>query len=356
MIESDTLAAVIEKQIKLAVDRSMESYVEKTITSLTLDPAWLFKIENLINQNFMRRFDEKISQVDIATLIAQHIDAGINRFQDKFKQDFKTRGFADFADKNELTISNDIVTVQSTLLTRDLSVESAARFKGSVDIQDLTVRGIINTDNESWDGIAVKASDKVLSNLTDEWKSELVQQVLDAAKTSGIDFQSIRVNGDLLVSDNTLSDKITESSIQTTGVLKNLTVSGHVELNNTVTVNQRRVGINTTDPEMALSVWDEEVSLIAGKLAPQKAFVGTSRMTGLSLGINRVPQIEIDLDGLTTIKKLRIGQHRISHESQVPGYSGTKGDIVFNADPRPGSAFAWVCLGGFKWQSLKSAE
>ena len=43
MIESDTLAAVIEKQIKLAVDRSMESYVEKTITSLTLDPAWLSK-------------------------------------------------------------------------------------------------------------------------------------------------------------------------------------------------------------------------------------------------------------------------------------------------------------------------
>lgn len=356
MIESDTLAAVIEKQIKLAVDRSMESYVEKTISSLILDPAWLFKIENLINQNFMRRFDEKISMVDITSLIAQHIDAGIDRFQDKFRENFKTNGIADFADKNELTVSNDMITIQSTLVTRDLSVENTARFKGSVDIQDLTVRGTINTDNQSWDDIATRAKEKVLLEVTEQWKSELVREVLELARSSSIDFSNVTVNGQPLVSGNTLSGTITETSIESTGTLRSLKVTGHTELNNTVTVNQRRVGINTTDPEMALSVWDEEVSLIAGKIAPQKAFVGTSRLTGLSMGVNRVPQIEIDVDGLTTIKKLRIGQHRISHESQVPGYSGTKGDIVFNADPRPGSAFAWVCLGGFKWQALKSAE
>lgn len=356
MIESDTLAAVIEKQIKQAVDRSMEGYVEKTITSLTLDPAWLFKIENLINQNFMRRFDEKISAVDVSTMIAQHIDAGIDRFQARFKENFRTNGILDAATKNELAVSNDMVVVQSTLVTRDLAVDNGARFKGSVDIQDLTVRGTINTDNQSWDDIATRAGDKVMASLTEQWKSELVQQVLNAAKTSGIDFANIRINGEELVTGNTLSAKVLETSIETTGVLKNLKVAGHTELNNTLTVNQRRVGINTQDPEMALSVWDEEVSLIAGKLAPQKAFVGTSRMTGLALGINRVPQIEIDIDGLTTVKKLRVGQHRISHESQVPGYSGTKGDIVFNSDPKPGSAFAWVCLGGFKWQSLKSAE
>ena len=72
--------------------------------------------------------------------------------------------------------------------------------------------------------------------------------------------------------------------------------------------------------------------------------------------MNRLPQIEIDPAGLTRIKKLQVGLHKISHDVQVPGWSGTRGDIVFNSNPGPDRVFAWVCLGAHKWQTLKSAE
>ena len=106
---------------------------------------------------------------------------------------------------------------------------------------------------------------------------------------------------------------------------------------------------------MALSVWDEEVSVNVGKFKENQAYVGTSRAQGLSLGVNRTAQIDIDVNGITTIKKLRVGQHSISHGTEVPGYLGTRGDIVFNASPKDDGVFAWVCLGEYRWKPLKSA-
>ena len=76
----------------------------------------------------------------------------------------------------------------------------------------------------------------------------------------------------------------------------------------------------------------------------------------LSFRLSGVGQLTIDADGLTTIKKLQVGLHKISHATQVPGWSGTRGDMVFNASPGSDRVFAWVCLGAYKWQVLKSAE
>jgi hypothetical protein len=107
---------------------------------------------------------------------------------------------------------------------------------------------------------------------------------------------------------------------------------------------------------MALSVWDEEVSVTIGKHKANQAYIGTNREQGISIGVNRKPQIEINADGLTTIKQLQVGLHRISYNPSVPGWSGTRGDIVFNSNPVADRVFAWVCLGAYKWQTLKSAE
>ena len=160
----------------------------------------------------------------------------------------------------------------------------------------------------------------------------------------------------MLVNGNQLSKNIKETKIETTGTLRSLQVAGEAHLNNTMSVVKKRVGINTEEPEMALSVWDEEVSLIFGKHKAKEAYIGTSRAQGLTIGVNRTPQIEITTDGLTQIKKLQVGIHKISHHTEVPGWSGTRGDIVFNSNPGDDRVFAWVCLGAFKWQVIKSAE
>ena len=183
----------------------------------------------------------------------------------------------------------------------------------------------------------------------------MVQQVTEKIKIDGIDFDHVTIEGNTLVRDGRLSENITLSSLQTVGTLQRLRVAGEANLNNTLNVITRRVGVNTEEPEMALSVWDEEVSINIGKNKEKQAYVGTGRSQSLAIGTNRSTHIEIDADGMTQIKKLRVGVHQISHADMVPGWSGTRGDIVFNSNPTD-RVFAWVCLGNFKWQPLKSAE
>jgi len=341
--------------ITATVDRSVESFVTQTINQLSVDADWLAKIETLINQTYVRKLAERLHDVDITAMIGQHIDRGLDRWQDRLLADFKTRGIADLATKTELTVMDGTVVVESELATTAATVEKDITVKGTAILNNLSVRGTINTDNKSWQILSDHIADKTLAQLSEQWRADMMDQVLILAKQQGIEFAQVLIEGTPLINGNVLNAAITDSNIQQLGTLRSLSVIGPVNLNNTVNVVGRRLGINTEQPEMALSIWDEEVGLIAGKFSKQTAFVGTSRATALNIGVNRTPSIEIDTDGLTTVKNLRVGRHIYTHATTMPGYSGTRGDIVFNSDPKPSEPFAWQCLGAFRWVPLRSA-
>lgn len=350
----DLASFVDQNTLTSTIDNGIQNLVNVAIDNLVIDPEWINKVERITNQNMAERLTRKLSEVDLNALIVESIDSGIERWQDRLKKNFHTNGITDRATKNELTILDDAVVVESELITSKLLVDKTVEVSGSAVINDLIVRGHINTDNKSWNELATVVTNKVLDETTVEWKNNLVQQVLDIAKNSNIDFASISLNGKHLVDNNVLNPSITESNIQTLGILKELIVSGSAKFGDTMHIAGRRVGVNTANPEMALSVWDEEVSVLAGKLSKNQAYIGTARLQNLAIGVNRNSQIEIDTDGLTTIKQLRVGRHRISHATEVPGYSGTRGDFVFNANPGDNAPFAWVCLGSFQWKPLFS--
>ena len=337
------------------VDRSVEAFVTRSIDQLSVDPDWLVKIETLINQTYARKLSERLHDVDITAMIGQHIDHGIDRWQDRLVQDFKTRGISDQATATELTVMDGTVVVESELATTSATVEKDITVKGTAILNNLSVRGTINTDNKSWQILSDHIADKTLAQLSEQWRTDMIDQVLTLAKQQGIEFAQVLIEGTPLINGNALNAAITDSNIQQLGTLRSLNVAGPVNLNNAVNVVGRRLGINTEQPEMALSIWDEEVGVIAGKFSKQTAFLGTSRGTALNIGVNRTPSIEIDVDGLTTVKNLRVGRHIYTHAATMPGYSGTRGDIVFNSDPKPSEPFAWQCLGAFRWVPLRSA-
>jgi hypothetical protein len=341
--------------ITTTVDRSVETFVTRTIDQLSVDPDWLAKIETQINQTYVRKLAERLHDVDITAMIGQHIDNGIDRWQDRLLADFKTRGIVDLATKTELTVMDGTVVVESELASTDVTVEKDIIVKGTAILNNLSVRGTINTDNKSWQLLSDNIADKTLAQLSEQWRAEMTDQVLALAKQQGIEFAQVLIEGTPLINGNALNAAITDSNIQQLGTLRSLSVTGPVNLNNAVNVVGRRLGINTEQPEMALSIWDEEVGVIAGKFSKQTAFVGTSRATALNIGVNRTAAIEIDADGLTTVKNLRVGRHIYTHAATMPGYSGTRGDIVFNSDPKPTEPFAWQCLGAFRWVPLRSA-
>lgn len=333
-------------RIKQSIDASTENLVQIAVHELSVDTKWLDKIEQQINQNMVQRVVAKLGSTDIRSLVNQRVDEISDSLIKKLLP-----GVQDQSTQIELTLMDKNVVVENTLTTKAFeAVESAT-------IKNLVVKGSINTDNQSWQALANSISQTTLKQLTAEWKQQLVQQVAEEIARNGIDFDSVKINGEYIVSDNQLNSSITESNLTKVGILKELTVDGKTTLNNTVSVVERRLGVNTHDPEMALSVWDEEVSVIMGKFKENTAYFGTSRSQSLTFGTNKKPAVEINNDGLTAIKQLQIGIHRVSHGNEVPNYSGTKGDIVFNATPTLNSdVFAWQCLGGFKWKVIRAVS
>jgi len=336
--------------IQNLVEQEVEKNILGTVENLCQDEAWLARIEHMINQTVTQETIARISSIDIGNIIRQRVDDNMSKIKQQLLTNFASTGIDDQATTCQLTIMDDTTVVENRLTAADLTVVNGAR------INDLAVTGSINTDNPAWTTLADNISDNTLKKLSEEWRTELVQQVTDQIRKQGIEFDSITIGGDYIVAGNQLSKTITESNLQSVGALKQLLVTGDAHINNTLSVVKSRMGINTDSPEAALSVWDEEVSVIVGKHKAKQAYIGTARDQVLSLGVNRTPYLDIDNTGLTTVKKLQVGVHKFSHATQVPGWSGTKGDIVFNANPGLDRVFAWVCTGAFNWQVVKGAE
>jgi hypothetical protein len=341
------------KMISAAVDSGIQDLVAETINTLIVDAAWLSRIQQLVDRHMTDRVLQQLSMIDVNSAVVAAVHENFDRWKHELEKVVDSPGITDQAATTQLTVMDDVVVVEHELAAESLSVETTAEVKGDLVVNNLVVRGAVNTDNASWDELANIVSQKALDQATTAWHAELIQSVLTQASTGGIDFASVTISGAPLVAGDQLNPAITKTNISRVGTLEELVVDGVVHFTGgTLNTLRRRVGINTADPEMALSVWDEDVSLLMGRLKEQHGYIGTARSQALSIGVNRKAQIELDTEGLTTIKQLRVGQHRISFGREVPGYSGTRGDIVFNQDPKPDSAFAWQCLGGFKWNPI----
>ena len=338
--------------VRAAVDQAVEEIVTASVDQFGQDPAWRAKVERMINQTIVHETLAKFGSIDIGPTIKQRVDEKMEQFTKSMLETFTSTGISDQATACQLTVMDDVVVVENCLTASRLDIVNSAQ------INHLVVTGSVNTDNESWQSLANDISQKTLDSLTKEWNDNLVQEVVEHIQKQGINFEQILVGGQKLVDGNQLARAVTESSLQTVGALRTLEVRGETHMNNnTLNVLNKRLGVNTETPEMALSVWDEEVSVVIGKNQANEAYIGTNRDQGVTIGVNRTTQIEISKEGLTRIKQLQVGLHKLSHSPAVPGWAGTKGDIVFNASPSvDNNVFAWVCLGAHRWKTVKSIE
>jgi len=353
MSESKITATAISidtASIAHLVDQAVENSITSAIATLGTDPVWLEKIETMINQAVVRRTVATIGSIDINTVIHQQVDENMKKLKVELLSNFSSTGIDDKATSCQLTILDDTTVIENMLTAH------SANFVDSVSVKNLSVTGSINTDNRSWHALAADISTRTIEQLDQSWRDLLVSQVADEIKKNGIKFDNVNIDDQPLIAGGQLSKSITRSSLQKLGRLEDLVVLGETSLNETVTVVKQRLGVNTEQPDSALNVWDEEVSVSIGKYKNQEAFIGTNRNQTLNIGVNKLPHITIGTDGITSVNKLRVAQHMIGHGTTVPNYSGTKGDIVFNADPMPGGVFAWVCLGNFKWKTLRAVE
>ena len=335
--------------VQQMIEQAVQNQIQSTVEQLGQDPVWIDRVERLITQTITQRAVASLKSVDLTPVVRECVEERMDLFRQDMITQFASTGIQDLATKCQLTIMDDTTVVENRLTAQDIETV------GTVSTQDLVVKGSINVNNHSWQTLSEDISQKTLDKIDEQWRNSLVDQVKTTITQDGIDFKNVNIDGEPLIDGSKLNYKITQSRLISVGTLENLSVSGEATINQTVNVKRGRLGVNTESPEMALSIWDEEVSVVIGKHKAKQAYIGTNRDQAVAIGVNRVPHVEIDTDGLTTIKQLRVGVHRISHATQVPGWAGTRGDLVFNSNPTD-RVFAWVCLGAHKWQTLKSAE
>ena len=330
------------KSIQKNVDIAVENFVTQTLDNLTVDPEWIAKIQTLVNQTMVDKLKQSINGVDVNQTLTEIVIDNRQTILAEFADNFVTNGITDIADELQLTVMNDAVVVEKDFYTNNLTVEKNTNLKGDILIDgDLAIKGRVNVDNDSWNELATSIGDKTYFRVKSDFEGSVVDSVFERAK-QGISFDNVIVDGEHLVTDNALASGITKSNLTSVGTLNNLSVKG-------------RVGVNTENPTDALSVWDEEVSLCAGKHSENTAYLGTAKNQDLVIGTNKQRQLVVNKDGGVWIEQLTVGKNRIGHERSVPNYAGTKGDIVFNIDHKAGEPFAWICLGNYRWQELRSA-
>ena len=338
LVDTDIIVKVVNEQL-------MNKVAEYT-KELFNDEEWTERIRGQVVSIFVSRLTQQLNNIDINVYTN-------NRIDELFAEYVKTiqyTGLVDKGNKTELTILDKAVIVENELFATNIT--TVEKFK----TKDLIVTGDINIDGSCWKQLSANIQQDTYNQFVNDAEESLVDRVLSKAKNNTIDFSNITINGKALVTNNILSDTITESSLSTVGELESLIVAGSAEINKCLHVNNNRVGINTDMPNMALSIWDEEVEISFGKLKQKVAYIGSSRIQELHIGINRVGSLIIESDGLVTINQLRVGKNRISHSADLPGYKGSKGDIVFNTDvSKDNPIFAWICIGSFNWKVLKTS-
>ena len=318
-----------------AVDQAIERLVNKTVDQLVFDPNWIQKIHTQIARETGDRIRKGLKEENVRGILREVVLDNAGTIQKDLNR--------------EVTIEKGLVVVDNHLSSETMDTRSDVNIGGALVIEgELAVKGRISLSNPSFkelsDTIEKNAIDKLKTDFIAETSNNIREQIQD-----GLNVKNILVRGESLVDDNKLSSAITKSNIEEIGTLKSLTVGTELKVDN------KRVGINTTAPRSALSIWDSEIEIDIGRRSQNTAQIGTSKAHDLSFITNNQEQLKIDKDGLVSVGKLRVGRNRISTHSGTPGWSGAKGDIVFNFNYKPGEAFAWICLGDYRWQELKSA-
>jgi len=332
------------------LDQATEQMVENTVNELLASDEWIAKIEKLASQRILDKVSAKINALDVNLAIKNVVLENKQQIINELASDFATSGMTDTADELQLTVMNDAVVVENELYTNDLTVERNSTLKGDVLVDgDLAIKGRVNVDNASWQELATHIGDNTYQRVKSDFEQGVVDQVVARAK-EGINFENVIIGNEHLVADNALASGVVSSNLQQLGTLNSLAVK------ETLTAKKGRLGINTENPTDALTVWEEEVSLCAGKHSAGTGYIGTAKNQDLVIGTNKQRQIQLSKDGGVWVDSLTIDKNSIGHAKTVPNYSGTKGDIVFNIDHKPGEPFAWICLGNYRWNELRSAE
>jgi hypothetical protein len=264
---------------------------------------------------------------------------------------FKSIGIEDYAKNCKLTILDDNVVVENTLVALDANIKNSLTVDG-----DLIVRGSVPADSKFFNDIVEGVVQRLGSAFEQIFRQSIIDGVVRTLSINGLDVAKLSFNGKPLTDGVSLASNITGSNLQHLGELRELQVKNEALVADTLYVTKGRIGVNTDEPSAPLAVWDEETEIVIKKHSKHKGYIGSSRDTTVVLGANNNSNIVLNQDGTTTVDKLKVGGSKITSAPVKPNIDSDKGHIVFNSHPDLGRPVGWICLGGNRWSEIGTCE
>jgi len=333
---------------------------------------FLDKLVDHVQSTVISGIEDQLTGIDINAMVQSHVTLTLNNMMKYFQfpersipgtsvnleglyvraeniipgliSQFESTGIQDKSSACQVTIMDLATVFENKLVSGELEIAGHAVFKGNIDIQ-----GTVPEHSPFLKQIIQGTVDAIESQYDSGTFDQFCKRVLDIINSDGISSSTVRVGQHPIVEEDTLAPIVTSSNLQKVGALKELQVIGETLLDETLYVSNKRVGINTIDPERALDVWDQEVQIIAGKRLKDTGYFGTAKPQTLVLGTNNRDQLSLNPDGTVTIGRLNIGKINHSSGHQQPIDNRPAGHIVWNEQPTIGSAIGWVSLGGARW-------
>lgn len=340
----------INTTLTTSANTQINSYISQKLASIDLTDL----VSSLIGNKLTKMLDvgnfppQSISHTSIdfngLVLNGDHIKGGII-------DQFGSTGIEDRSSFVQLTLMDHASAFEGPVWAPEVKIKGDLHVDGT-----LIINGDIDINTPVFAKLVDQTSISVKSNLDETLFSNYSDIIFNKITTNGLDLDRITQNGKEIVKGNQLGYHITDTNIQRLGTVRDFQTQGENYLSETLYVSGKRVGINTMDPSTVLSVWDEEVEVVVTKRSQDTAYVGTPRYQSMVLGANGQQNIKLNTDGSIEVDRIKIGSISMSSTSTIPNYQGSKGQIVWNENPSPGSPIGWVCLGGHLWAKFGIIE
>ncbi len=364
---SQTIDSVVAERIQSIISSHLNNLIQKGKLDKELDLKYQEKITATIQQEIKHKAAHEISRIDIPTEFGKQINEIVNNklklaalpnkaihhnninwdgfyltadaISNGIIKNFVSSGIQDVSKDIELTVADKLVVIENNFITRNAEIK-----------EQLTTNFIVTNDLKINNALILNenVNKQFVSLIKDTLSKELKSNKIDIIENP------ILANGKEILTENTLGPSIVNSNLRKLGRLSELNVSGIAQFNDTLVVtNTGKVGINTPEPDGALTIWDEDSELTIRKHKKKNMYIGTMRDTDLSLGTNGDVKLALRKDGTVEINQLEINGIKISVSDTIPTKIGKPSELILINNAGEDEPWAYRCIGGDRWKAIK---
>jgi hypothetical protein len=365
-IVSRTVELVIADRVSTIISNQLSNIVQKGKLEKELDTKYQDKLQSLLENEIKQRAANAVARIDMPSEVGKQIAECVTSkikvasFPDKFIshkninwdgfqitaaaltdgviENFISTGIQDAASQIELTVADNVVVIENTLVVKNAEVKENF-VADDIAVNNITIAGQLNMNEQ--------INKQFVSLIKDVFNKEFTSKQIDIVE------KPILVNGKEILTENTLGSTVVNSNLRKLGRLTELNVAGIAQFNDTLIVtNSGKIGINTEEPEGALTIWDDDSDLTIRRYKKKNMYIGTMRDTDLSIGVNGDVKLALRKDGTIEMNKIELNGLKLSVSNTVPSGAGQPGEIVFISNATEDEPWAYRCIGGDRWKAI----